>query len=218
MTTPISFPQHGLRSTKDPLRTHSADFLCNHSASFHSFVLCLLSVLYINLRVLLGVSPVRTHLNTSSSPSYLSSRLQRPSRRSTPFSPDRILTGLASQISSTGTGTRPEYLILKLCDEEHVLVVVELKKAAEKMDAGMDRVEAELLEYIEDHFSKTQYPTIYGIGGIGFSWTILKVDRAGSNRPTIIVPWQGHITSNQSYLLLKNITDEIHAMSAQVWP
>src|SRR5260221_10185601 len=71
--------------------------------------------------------------------------------------------GLAPQTLSTGTGTRPEYLILKLCDEEHVLVVVELKKAAEKMDAGMDRVEAELLEYIEDHFSKTQYPTIYGI-------------------------------------------------------
>jgi len=55
MTTPISFPQHGLHSTKDPLRTHSAVCLCNHSTSFHSFVLCLLPVLYINLRVLLDV-------------------------------------------------------------------------------------------------------------------------------------------------------------------
>src|SRR5258706_1603450 len=92
MTTPISFPRHGLRSTKDPLRTHSVGFLCNSSASFHMFVLCLLSVLYINLRVLLGVSPVRTHLNTLSSPSNLSSRLQHPSRRSTPFSLDWIPT------------------------------------------------------------------------------------------------------------------------------
>lgn len=79
----------------------------------------------------------------------------------------------------------------------------------------MERVEVELLEYIEDHFSKTRYPTIYGIGGIGFSWTVLKVDRAGSNRPTIIVPWRGHITSNRSYSLLENVADEIHAMSAQ---
>jgi hypothetical protein len=123
--------------------------------------------------------------------------------------------GLAPQTLSTGTGTRPEYLILKLRDEEH-LVVVELKKAAEETDAGMERVEVELLEYIEDRFSKTRYPTIYGIGGIGFSWTVLKVDRAGSNRPTIIVPWRGHVTSNRSYLLLKNVADEIHAMSAQV--
>jgi len=70
---------------------HIHRLLSNHSASFHMFV-CLLFVLYINLRVLLGVSPVRTHLNTSSSPSNLSSRLQRPSRWSTPFSPDRIPT------------------------------------------------------------------------------------------------------------------------------
>lgn len=119
---------------------------------------------------------------------------------------------------STGTGTRPEYLILKLRDEEHVLVVVELKKAAEETDAGMGNVEAKLLEYIEDRFSKTRYPTIYGIGGIGFSWTVLKVDRAGSNEPTKIVPWRGHVTSNRSYLLFKNVADEIHDMSAQVCP
>jgi len=93
MITPISFPRHGLCSTKDLFITYTfRRHLSNHSASFHMFVLCLLSVRYINLRVLLGVSPVRTHLNTSSSPSNLSSRLQHPSRRSTPFSPDRIPT------------------------------------------------------------------------------------------------------------------------------
>jgi hypothetical protein len=56
----------------------------------------LLFVLYINLRVLLGVSPVRTQRNTWSSSSYSSSRLQRPAERSTPFSPDRIPTAFSS--------------------------------------------------------------------------------------------------------------------------
>src|SRR5258707_11805333 len=100
MITPFSFPRHGLRNTMDPLRTHSADSLGNTSVSFHTFVPCLLSALYINPRVLLGVSPVRTHPNTSSSPSYLLSRLQRPSRRSTPFSPDRIQTHKAGFVLS----------------------------------------------------------------------------------------------------------------------
>jgi len=92
MITPSSFPWHWLCSTKDLLRTHSADSLGNPSVSFHTFVPCLLSILYINPRVLLGISPVRTQLNTSSSPSNLSSRLQRPLRWSTPSSPDRIPT------------------------------------------------------------------------------------------------------------------------------
>ena len=53
--TPFPFPRHRLCSTNVPLLKHSADSLRNPSTRFLSFVPCLLFVLYINLRFLLGV-------------------------------------------------------------------------------------------------------------------------------------------------------------------
>ena len=70
---------------------HKAWFKCKPDVS-HLHVWGCLAYVFIHPRVLLGVSPVRTHLNTLSSTSNPSSRLQRPSGRSTPFSPDRIPT------------------------------------------------------------------------------------------------------------------------------
>ena len=71
--------------------------------------------------------------------------------------------------------------------------------------------------FINERFSQTRYPTIYGIGGVGLSWTALKVDKIDFDRLMIIVPRRGNVTSNESFSRLKVVADEIYAMT-RVWP
>lgn len=78
---------------------------------------------------------------------------------------------MALQTSITSTGTRPEYLVVKIAREEHIVVVAELKKPSEESEAGKEIMIAELVEYIEELFDETKFTSIYGIGGIGLSWT-----------------------------------------------
>ena len=127
--------------------------------------------------------------------------------------------GVAPETQITATGTKEMFLIIKAVRKtDHVVVVVKLKNSAEETKAEMETVKAELVEFIEGRFSETQYPTIYGIGVIGFSWTAFRVDRAGSDKPTIIAPRRGNVTSNQSFSVFEAVADEIHAMTRQVWP
>jgi hypothetical protein len=125
--------------------------------------------------------------------------------------------GVAPQTSTTATGTKEMFLIVKVGRKtDHIVVVVMLKKSTEETKAEMEKVKAELVEFIKGRFSETQYPTIYGIGVIGFSWTAFKLDGAGSDKPTIIAPRRGNVTSNQSFSVLEAVSDEIHAMTRQV--
>src|ERR1700678_1422742 len=104
--------------------------------------------------------------------------------------------GVAPQTSITGTGTKLEYLVVKIaCEEEHVVVVVELKKPSEETDAGKENVIKELVEYIEERFDETKFSSIYGLGGIGLSWMAFRMDKAGSHQPQILVPWRSNVTS-----------------------
>ena len=41
---------------------------------------------------------------------------------------------------------------------DHIVVVVKLKNSAEETKAEMERVKAELVEFIKGRFSETQYP------------------------------------------------------------
>ena len=74
----------------------------------------------------------------------------------------------------------------------------------------------ELVDYIQ-RFAKTEYPTVYGIASMGLSWTALKMDRSDSDQPETLVPWRTDVASNESFLALKAVVDEIRAMTGQVW-
>jgi hypothetical protein len=129
--------------------------------------------------------------------------------------------GVAPQTSITGTGTKPEYLVVKIArEEEHVVVVVELKKPLEETEAGKEKVMKELVEYIEERFDETKFSSIYGVGGIGLSWTAFRMDRAGSHQPQILVPWRSNITSSWAFDTFKTIVSDIDKMTAphEVWP
>ena len=126
--------------------------------------------------------------------------------------------GMAPQTSITGTGTRQDFIVVKIIRESvDVVVVVELKSSSDETKAEMDTLQTELVEFIKERFSQTQYQTIYGIGGVGLSWTALKVDKMDFDRPMTIVPRRGNVTSNESFSRLKAVADEIYAMT-RVWP
>ena len=124
---------------------------------------------------------------------------------------------LEAQTSITGTGTKLEYLVVKIArEEEHVVVVVELKKPLEETEAGKEKVMKELVEYIEERFDETKFSSIYGIGGIGLSWTAFRMDRVGSHQPQILVPWRSNITSSWAFDTLKVIVSDIDEMTTVV--
>ena len=79
--------------------------------------------------------------------------------------------GIVPQTSITSTGSKPEFLVVKiarLC--ESVMLVVGLKKLAQDTSGGRNKVKKELVEYIEEWFDETDFPVIYAITGIGLSW------------------------------------------------
>jgi len=124
---------------------------------------------------------------------------------------------LEAQTSITGTGTKLEYLVVKIArEEEHVVVVVELKKPLEETEAGKEKVMKGLVEYIEERFDETKFSSIYGIGGIGLSWTAFRMDRVGSHQPQILVPWRSNITSSWAFDTLKVIVSDIDEMTTVV--
>lgn len=128
--------------------------------------------------------------------------------------------GVAPQTSITGTGTKPEYLVVKIArNEEHVIVVAELKKPLEETEAGKEKVMEELVEYIEERFDETKFSSIYGLGGIGLSWTAFRMDRTGSHLPHILVPWRSNVTSSWAFDTLTAIVSDIHEMTTpdDVW-
>jgi hypothetical protein len=124
--------------------------------------------------------------------------------------------GVAPQTSITGTGTKPEYIVVKIVrEEEHAVVVVELKKPLAETEAGQERVMTELVEYIEERFNETKFSTIYGLGRIGLSWTAFRMDQAGSHdsEPQILVPWRSNVTSSWAFDTLQAIVSDIHKMT-----
>ena len=133
------------------------------------------------------------------------------------FPPD-LNYGVASQRLITGNGV-PDFLVLKIApSSEHVVVVIVLEKSANGTPDVMDNVVGELVGYIEERFTETGYPTIYGIAGIGPSWTALKMDRTGSHQPTTLVPWHDSVMSNKSFLAFMAVAEEIHAMTSSNSP
>ena len=127
--------------------------------------------------------------------------------------------GVAPQTSITGT--KQEYLVVKIArEEEHVVVIAELKKPLEETEAGKEKVMTELVECIEERFDETKFSSIYGLGGIGLSWTAFRMDGMGSRQPQILVPWRSNVTSSWAFDTLKAIVSDIHKMttSHEVWP
>ena len=122
--------------------------------------------------------------------------------------------GLIHQTLIAGGGTEPEFLVIRIgLESEHIVVGAVLKKSADGIPGAKDKVVKELVDYIEERLTKTKYPAIYGIAGIGLWWTALKMGGAGSRRLTTLVPWNDNVASNESFLSLKTVVDEIHAMS-----
>ena len=99
-----------------------------------------------------------------------------------------------------GTGTKPEFLIVKVARlSESIVLVVELKKPSEDTDVGRENVRRELVEYIEERFEETEFTTIYGIAGIGLSWSAFKMSVNGSSEPELVFGWTSNVTSAASF-------------------
>lgn len=78
----------------------------------------------------------------------------------------------------TGNCTKPGFLVVKIVlESKHIVVVVVLKKSANRMPDAMDNVVQEPVAYI-----------VYGIAGVGPSWTALKMDKVCSPQPTTLAP------------------------------
>jgi hypothetical protein len=123
--------------------------------------------------------------------------------------------GIGPQTSMTGTGTKSEFIVVKIARaQEHVVVVVELKKPAEETPAGKENVVKEIVDYIEERFDQTNFPSIYGIAGIGLSWTCFRMDRTGGSDPHILVEWRSTVTTTADYDLLCQVVSEIHNMTS----
>ena len=74
--------------------------------------------------------------------------------------------GVAPQTSiTTGTGTNPEYLVVKMDrKEEHLVVVAQLKKPLEDTEVGKEQAMTEsVIEYIEERFDETKFSSIDGL-------------------------------------------------------
>ena len=126
--------------------------------------------------------------------------------------------GVIHQTLIAGNGKKPEFLVIRIAlNSEHVVVGAVLK-SADEMPGAKDKAVKELVDYIEERLTKTKYPAIYGIAGIGLWWTALKMGQAGSRQLTTLVPWNDNVASNGSFLSLKTVADEIHAMTKRVWP
>jgi hypothetical protein len=122
--------------------------------------------------------------------------------------------GIAPQTSITGTGSKPEFLIVKVArDVESIVLIVELKKPSEDTDAGRENVKQELIDYIEERFSETTFPTIYAIAGIGLSWSAYKMDVSGSPNLELVFGWTGNVTAKTSYERMLQIVSGVDEMT-----
>ena len=122
--------------------------------------------------------------------------------------------GVVHQTSATGNGTKPDFLVVRVfLESEHVVVVAGLNNSGGETQDAMDAVVKDLVDYVEDRFTETRYPAIYGIVGIGLWWTALRIDKTGLNQSPTLVPWYDNAVSNKSFLFLKTIADEVRAMT-----
>jgi len=88
-----------------------------------------------------------------------------------------------------------------------------LKKSTNETADARDNVVQELVDCIKGRFTGAGYPTIYGVAGIGLSWTALKISQTGSRQATTLVSWRSDIMSEESFLSLKAVADEIGVMT-----
>jgi hypothetical protein len=131
--------------------------------------------------------------------------------------------GVAVQTSQTEPGTRKEFLVVKVArDVESVVLVVELTKPAEDTTVGRQNVKSELVDYIDDRFEfdETQFPTIYGICGIGLSWVIYKFSKNEAtlhpSKRELVMDWTSNVTAAASYTSMQELAAQIDAMSGTV--
>jgi len=131
--------------------------------------------------------------------------------------PLRLNYGMAHQTSITGNG-KLEFLVVRIVREsEHVVLVAGLENSDDVAQDAMDNAVQELVNHIKECFEETKYPTIYGIAGIGFTWTALKINRTDSDHPITLVPWYGALVSKTPFSSLEAVANEVHKMTKQVW-
>ena len=119
--------------------------------------------------------------------------------------------------SDTVQNLKPEYVVVKRVGRNrNPLLIVELKRPSRWTTAGRRMVMRELLEYAESRFSLTQYGTIYLLGGIGLHWKVWKMEKTGSDEPTVVVDWQENISSNQSYGIFQTIAGSMYGINWRV--
>jgi hypothetical protein len=96
-----------------------------------------------------------------------------------------------------------------------IVLVVELKKPAEDTPAGREKVVKELAEYIEGRFDETKFPTIYAIGGIGLSFAVYKMDKAGPPEPQLVFDWSSNVTeAATSFDIMTRVASMIDEMTS----
>jgi len=110
-------------------------------------------------------------------------------------------------------GGQLEYMVVRHAAQKNTVLVVELKQPSKFSDAGKWEVMMDLTEYIEHRFDRTQYNTIYGLGGIGLNWMVCKMTRTGPSIPTVVQTWTADITSDDSYDAFGHIANLVYNIS-----
>jgi hypothetical protein len=106
---------------------------------------------------------------------------------------------VAPQTSIIGTSTKPEYLVVKIArEEEHVVVVAELRKPLEETEAGKEKVMRSWSSISRDGMTKPTYTVseVLASPGRPFEWT----GRALINpRYLFHHPWRSNVTSSWAF-------------------
>jgi hypothetical protein len=127
--------------------------------------------------------------------------------------------GVALQTSTKGECT---FLVVKFARErESIVLVVLLKTPDEDTAVGRDSLKKDLAGYIDECFVDTDYETIYGIGGIGLSWSAYKMEDATAPDLELLHDWTSNITAFLSYEWMHDIVALVERMKGtvreQVW-
>jgi hypothetical protein len=89
-------------------------------------------------------------------------------------------------------------------------MIVELKRPDTLRTGGKQEALADVQYYTERRFVDTCHGFMYGLAGVGLTWSVWRMDRGHVATPTNIQAWRGSITSDVSYRRFQNIFDIIH--------
>jgi hypothetical protein len=123
------------------------------------------------------------------------------------FTPD---DGYIIEAQVLGPGGKPEYIAIHHTHHSrNPVMIVELKCPDTLRTGGKQGALADVQYYTERRFVDTCHDFIYGLAGVGLTWSVWRMDQGHVATPTNIQAWRGSITSDVSYRRFQNVFDII---------